>query len=134
MEQNMNYILFYEQKYKEYPAPFLPKSKAKDRNGFSQYIIMKSLKTQDNKLITVAKNFKRLISYIKIAENKEIIGHLTTKIILKKKREDVCSYSDLRCLSTVPALLMVHDKILYSIIVKMLEPKQIKINLLAEKD
>ena len=41
---------------------------------------MKSLKTQDNKLITVANNFKRLISYIKIAEDKEIIGHLTTKI------------------------------------------------------
>ena len=69
MEQNMNYILFYEQKYKEYPAPFLPKSKAKDRNGFNQYIIMKSLKTQDNKLITVAKNFKRLISYIKIEKS-----------------------------------------------------------------
>ena len=102
MEQNMNYILFYEQKYKESPAPFLPKSKAKDRNGFSQYIIMKSLKTQDNKLITVTKNFKRLISYIKIAENNEIIGHPTTKTILKKKREDVGSYSDLRCLSIVP--------------------------------
>ena len=37
MEQNMNYILFYEKKYKEF--------KAKDKNGFSQYIIMKSLKT-----------------------------------------------------------------------------------------
>ena len=71
MEQKMNYILFYGQKYKEYPDPFLPNFKVKDKNGFSQNIIMKSLKTQDNKLITVAKNFKRLISYIKIAENKE---------------------------------------------------------------
>ena len=109
----MNYILFYEQKYKEYPAPFLSKSKAKDKKGFSQYIIKKSLKTQDNKLIRVTKIFKRLISFIIIEENKEIIGHLTTKTILKKKREDVYRYSYLRCLSIVPALLMVHDKILY---------------------
>ena len=49
---------------------------------------MKNLKTQNNKFIIVAKNLKRLISYIKIAENKEIIGHLTTKITLQKKRED----------------------------------------------
>ncbi len=123
MEQKMNYILFYGQKYKEYPDPFLPNFKVKDKNGFSQNIIMKSLKTQDNKLIIVTKNFKRLILFIKIAENKEIIGHLTTKTIQKKKREDVCSYSDLRCLSIVPSLLMVHDKILYSIIVDILEPK-----------
>ena len=123
MEQKMNYILFYGQKYKEYPDPFLPNFKVKDKNGFSQNIIMKSLKTQDNKLISITKNFRRLISCIKISQNKEIIGHLTTKTIQKKKREDVCSYSDLRCLSIVPSLLMVHDKILYSIIVDILEPK-----------
>ena len=52
----------------------------------------------------------------------------------KKKREDVGSYSDLRCLSIVPNLLMVHDKIIYSIIVDMLEPKLIRIKLVAEKD
>ena len=45
---------------------------------------MKSMKSQDNKLITVTINFKQLISYIKIAENKEIIGHLISKTILKK--------------------------------------------------
>ena len=123
MEQNMNYILNYEEKYKNYPAPFLPKSKAKDKNGFSQYIIMKNIKSKDNKLITIAKNFRYLISIIKLAENKEIFGHLITKTILKKKREYINTYSDLRCISIVPSLIMVHDKILYSIIIDMLEPK-----------
>ena len=52
----MNYILFYEQKYKEYQTPFLSKSKSNDKNGFNQYIIMKSLKTQDDKLITVTRS------------------------------------------------------------------------------
>ena len=35
MERNMNYILFYEQKYKENSTPFLIKSKAKDKNGLA---------------------------------------------------------------------------------------------------
>ena len=66
---------------------FCQNLKQKTEMALAIYIIMKSLKTQDNKLITVAKNFKRLISYIKIAENKEIIGHLTTKTILKRKEK-----------------------------------------------
>ena len=117
----MNYLLFFEENYKNYPAPFLPKSKAKDRNGFSQYVIMKNIKSQDNKLITVAKNFKKLITFIKVGENKEIFGHLITRTILKKKMEYINTYSDLRCISIVPSLIMEHDKILYSIIINMLE-------------
>ena len=68
------------------------------------------LKSQDNKLNAVAKNFKKLITSIKIWENKENIGHLITRTIIKKKRECINTYSDLRCISIVPSLILVPQR------------------------
>ena len=43
----MDYIINQEQKYKEYNTPFVPKSKALDKLGFSQRKIMKLIKKEN---------------------------------------------------------------------------------------
>ena len=41
MMENMCFIINQKQKYKEYKPPYIPKSKALDKYGFSQRKIMK---------------------------------------------------------------------------------------------
>ena len=92
----------------------IPKSKAKDMNGFSQRNIIKFI--HDTNLKITVDKFKYLINMMKNNQNAKFFLHNTSKIILKKKKAEIKSYSDLRALAIMPAMVMVFDKILAKII------------------
>ena len=113
MSENMDYIINQE-KYKEYRAPYIPKSKALDKLGFSQRKIMRQI--VKGNLYETAVQFKKLILNINKIEGSQYIIHNISKTILKKKKPEIANYGDLRGLSIMPAIIMVHDKILSQII------------------
>ena len=114
MSESMDYIINQKQKYKEYNAPFVPKSKALDKLGFSQRKIMKLIKKEN--LFETAVQFKKLLLSISNIEGSQYLIHNTSKTILKKKKAEITNYGDLRGISIMPAIIMVHDKILSQII------------------
>ena len=114
MSENMNYIINQEQKYKEYKAPYIPKSKALDKLGFSQRKIMTLIKKEN--LYETAVQFKKLLLNINNIEGSQYLIHNMSKTILKKKKAEISNYGDLRGISIMPAIIMVHDKILLQII------------------
>ena len=90
------------------PAPFTPKSYAKDFYSFSQGEIM-SLISKDNGYTSLL-NYKFLVSKLYPLQNEELIFHTISKVILKKKKDLVKSYNDLRGIAIMPALIMVLEK------------------------
>ena len=119
MIENMNYIIKQKEKYIKYNSPYIPKSKATDNYGFSQRKIMKLI-TKEN-LYETAIKFKTLIEKISTSEGAQYLFNNTSKTILKKKKTSVTNYGDLRGLSIMPAIIMVHDKILAKIVNKDVE-------------
>ena len=65
--------------------------------------------------ITVEK-FKYLINMMKNNKNAKFFLHNASKVILKKKKTEIKSYSDFRTLAIMPAMVMIFDKILAKII------------------
>ena len=122
MIQDIQYIVGNPQLFKHLPTPYTPKSNAKDINGLSQKIIMKMIKNKAKDLIDAARNFLQLLEKIKNSQNSHIVIHTTSRTILKKKKENVETWADLRSLSIMPAIIMVHDKILRSIVKSILHP------------
>ena len=47
---------------------------------------------------------------------------MSNTVILKKKKENIENWTDIRSLNIMPAAIMVHDKILISIIISILHP------------
>ena len=95
-------------------GPFIPKSRAKDINGFSQKEIMKLIKG-DTMKETVNK-FKWIITEIQQKPDAKYLIHNTSKIILKKKKAEIGGYSGLRALAIMPAMIMVFVKLLEKVI------------------
>ena len=83
---------------------------------------MKMINNNSKNIIDTASNFKKLLEKIKISQNSNIIIHTISRVILKKKKENIENWEDLRSLSIMPAMIMVHDKILRNIIISILQP------------
>ena len=115
MIQDMQYIVLKQQCFNNIPTPYTPKSNAKDINGLSQKTIMKMINNKTKNIVEIANNFLKLLEKLKISQNSNIIIHTTSRIILKKKKENIENWTDLRSLNIMPAAIMVHDKILRSI-------------------
>ena len=92
----------------------IPKSKAKGIDGFGQRNIIKFI--HDTNMKIAVNKFKYLINMVKNNQNAKFFLHNTSKIILKKKKTEIKSYSDLRALAIMPPMVMVFDKILAKII------------------
>lgn len=96
------------------PPPAIPKSEAKDINGFGQKEIMKII--VGNNLKETSQKLKNLIHNTSNSENKSLLFNNTSKIILKKKKDYIESWKDLRAITITPAIIMIHDKILLTYI------------------
>ena len=94
-------------------TPFLPKSIAKDYNGFSQRTLMEIIRGEN--LAQSLNNLTRLLATA-LNNNDNILLHTTSKLLLKKKKEQIQSYKDLRGIAIMPAWIMVLDKLLFQII------------------
>ena len=79
---------------------------------------MKMINNKTKNLVETASNFLKLLEKLKISQNSNIIIHTTSRIILKKKKENIENWTDLRSLNIMPAT-MVHYKILRSIIISI---------------
>ena len=122
MIQDMRYITENQEQFRNFPAPFNPKSNARDINGLSQKIIMKIVNKNSKNIIDTATNFLKLLYKIELSQGSNIIIHTTSRIILKKKKQNIETWADLRSLSIMPAMIMVHDKILRSIVTAIIDP------------
>jgi len=101
--------------------PIKPKSKAKDMYGISQRQIIE-LVASENLKQTINK-FKWFISTIIKQQDAKLVIHNTSKIMLKKKKQEIAGYKDFRALSTMPATIMVFDKIIAVAIDKEIKSK-----------
>ena len=90
-------------------SPKIPKSRARDLNGFSQREIIHLIKAQN--LYDTALRAKYLIQRVIENLTSEIFIHNTCKILLKQKKETIENSKDLRPISIMPAIIMVVDKI-----------------------
>ena len=122
MIQDIQYIVFNQQYFNGNPTLFTPKSNAKDINGLSQKTIMNMINNKTKNLVKIANNFLKLLEKLKISQNSNIIIHITSRIILKKKKENIENWTDIRSLNIMPTAIMIHDKILRSIIISILHP------------
>ena len=105
--------------------PRTPKSKAKDLYGYSQKNIIELVKAQNLKETII--KFKWIINILKTKVNNNLIIHNTSKIILKKKKQEINGYEDLRALSIMPAFIMSFDKIISAEIDKEIK-EQLSVN------
>ena len=93
--------------YKKEDKLFTPFSKAKDYNGFSQKIIINSIKG-DN----IDQEINNLgILLTSITEGFNLFLHNKIRTVLFKKKEDADEQKNLRTISIIPAWLMVVEKI-----------------------
>ena len=91
--------------------PFIPRSRAKDTKGFTQRELMKIVRganLKDN-----AKRFKYILDNLKNNKTSKILIHNLSKLLLKKKKDNVESINDLRGIAIMPAVIMVLDKITF---------------------
>lgn len=93
---------------------FIPRSRAKDKKGFTQRELMKIVRGSN--LNETAKRFKYILDKLKHNKTNKIIFHNISKLLLKKKKDIIESMNDLRGIAIMPAIIMVLDKItiLYS--------------------
>ena len=103
-------IIIQDEKSKNIPPPSIPKNEAKDINGFGQKEIMKIIVGKN--LQETCQKLKNIIQNTLKSENKHLLFHNTSKIILKKKKDNIESWKDLRPITITPAIIMIHDKIL----------------------
>ena len=102
-------IILRDNKAKEIPPPPIPKSTAKDINGFSQREIAQLI--NGNNLYETALRAKYILEKSISSKTGNLLIHSTSKILLKQKKETIQSSKDLRPISIMPAIIMVIDKI-----------------------
>ena len=90
--------------------PPTSKSKSKDLYEYSQKKIIELVKAQNLKETII--KFKWLINILKTNANNNFIIYNTSKITLKKKKQEINGYEDLRALSIVPVFILSFYKIL----------------------
>ena len=108
----------YEQQLKNATAPQIPYSNAKDKYGFSQKILMKNIKSQNHYL--TMENYFLIIKQTLQSQTSSMFFH--SKVILKKKKDSIQTYAELRGISIMLAWQMILDKLLYPIIHKHIIP------------
>ena len=67
--------------------------------------------------------FKWFISTIIKQQDARLVIHNTSKIMLKKKKQEIAGYEDLRALSIMPATVMTFDKTIAAAIDKEIKSK-----------
>ena len=100
--------------------PKKPRSSARDLQGFSQREIWNYIKAENLKLSAY-----KLAFIIKNAANCETgdqLIHRTSKIILKKKKDFVETWKDVRAITIMPAIYMLTDKITNQYLKQKLQP------------
>jgi len=90
-------------------TPEISKSTAKDKYGFNQRDIMNLIKSKTMQETII--KYRWIIQSVTNNKTGAFLLHRTSKLLLKKKKENVTSYSDLRGISIMPAILMVLDKL-----------------------
>ena len=95
---------------KNYDSLHIPKLKALDYYGLSHRETIKLVRGVDLK--ETVSNFEKLLNKIKNSINIDIIAHNKSRVILFKKKEAIESFSDLRPISVMPALIMAFEKII----------------------
>ena len=105
-------IILQDNNTKTTPAPPIPKSNARDINGFNQREI--ALITNGDNLYETARRAKYILEKSASSQTGNLLIHNTSKILLKQKKEIVESSKDLRPISIMPAIIMVIDKIVNS--------------------
>ena len=93
-------------------TPEIPKSTAKDKYGFNQRDIMNLMRSKTMQE-TISK-YRWIIQSVTNNKTGALLLHRTSKLLLKKKKENITSYNDLRGISIMPAILMVLDKLTIS--------------------
>ena len=88
----MRYITENQEQFGNLPTPYNPKSNARDINSLSQKIIMKIVNNNSKNLIETAKNFLNLLYKIELSQGSNFIIHTTSRIILKKKKQNIELY------------------------------------------
>ena len=99
---------------KERSSLFIPKSNARDQNGFSQKEIAKLIKSENAHQDII--NFQNLIEGSYKCNNKGLFLHRTSKLILFKKVDLVSSWKDLRGISIFPSALIILEKLCLPIV------------------
>ena len=97
-----------------------PKSHARDIYGTNQRELWEHIYSEN--LATAAYKLAVLIGKITESTTGEIILHRTSKIILKKKKDFVESWKDVRPITIMPAVFMVVDKITNAYLKNKLQP------------
>ena len=96
--------------------PYKPKSKAKDIYGISQRKILELIKGEN--LAETINKFRWFIKTVSPDKDSNLVLHNISKIILKRKKNEINGYEDLRAISIMPANIMVFDKIIATVIDK----------------
>ena len=60
---------------------------------------MKMINNKTKNIVETEYNFLKLLEKLKISQNSNIIIHITSRIILKKKKENIENWTDLRSLN-----------------------------------
>ena len=102
-------IIIKDQTSEQIEAPTIPKSRARDINGFNQRELMEIVKGEN--LNSTAKRMKYIIENLIQNQTKGILIHNKSKQLLKKKKDIITNSNDLRGISIMPALIMTLDKI-----------------------
>ena len=103
MIQDMRYITENQEQFGNLPMPYNPKSNARDINGLSQKIIMIIINNNSKNLVDTANNFLKLLYKIELSQGSNLIIHTTSRIFLKKKKQNIETLDDLRNISIMPA-------------------------------
>ena len=101
-------------------CPKKPKSHARDAYGTNQRELWKHIYSEN--LETAAYKLAVLIKKISESTTGEIILHRTSKIILKRKKDFVETWKDVRPITIMPAIFMVVDKITNAYLKNKLHP------------
>ena len=101
-------------------CPKKPKSTARDINGISQRELWEHIQSEN--LQMAAYKLAQLIQNVTISQTGETLIHRTSKIILKKKKDFIESWKDVRPITIMPALFMVTDKITNAYLKIKLQP------------
>ena len=102
-------IIINDDNAKNLPPPMKPKSRAKDKYGFSQQEIINIVKSEN--LYLTAVKMKYILEQIKNLPTNNIIIHNISKQLLRKKKDIIESANDLRGIAIMPAIIMAVDKI-----------------------
>ena len=105
---------------KEIECPHKPKSTARDINGFNQRELFEHIKSKN--IYTAALKLANIIQNASMSEEGKLLIHRTSKIILKKKKDFVNSWKDVRGISIMPAIYMIIDKLSNKYLKEKLHP------------